>query len=110
MSARDLTSVVPLPFRRVISAEQSKKLWNELKIVWDIRGGYWFLLRKNPTPPNVLAFHVDYYKAINGFALIHDARSRCGISRVFELHEFGPGEPDYEIELSTFAPAFRWGG
>ncbi len=110
LSERDLASVVPLPFRRVISAEESKKLWNELKIAWDIGEGYWFPLREGPTPPNILAFHVDYIKAINGFALIHDALSRRGISRVFELHEFGPDEPDYEIELSIFEPAYRWGG
>jgi hypothetical protein len=68
LSERDLASIVPLPFRRVISAEESKKLWNELKTAWDIGDGYWFPLREDPTPPNVLAFHVDYFKAINGFA------------------------------------------
>ncbi len=110
LSEGDLLSIAPLPFRRVLADKESKELWNQLKMTWDIGEGYWFPLRDGPTPPNTLAFHVDYFKAINGFALIHDALSRRGISRVFELHEFGPDEPDYEIELSIFEPAYRWGG
>jgi hypothetical protein len=110
LSEGDLLSVAPLPFRRVLADKECKELWSQLKMTWDIGEGYWFPLREGQTPPNVLAFHVDYFKAINGLALIHEALSRRGISRVFELHEFGPDEPDYEIELSIFAPAYRWGG
>ena len=36
--------------------------------------------------------------------------NRRGISRVFEVHAFGPREPDYAIELSIFDPAYFWGG
>jgi hypothetical protein len=57
-----------------------------------------------------LAFHVDYFSAIDGDALLREALSGSGVSRVFELHEFGPDEPDYEIELSVFEPGYRWGG
>jgi hypothetical protein len=110
LSEGDLLTIAPLPFRRVLADKESKELWNQLKITWDIGEGYWFPLREGQIPANVLAFHVDYIKAINGFALIHDALSQRGISRVFELHEFGPDEPDYEIELSIFEPAYRWGG
>jgi len=104
LSEGDLLSIAPLPFRRVLADKESKELWNRLKMTWDIGEGYWFPLREGQTPPNVLAFHVDYLKAINGLALLHDALGQRGISRVFELHEFGPDEPDYEIELSIFAP------
>jgi hypothetical protein len=110
LSEGDLLSIAPLPFRRVLADKESKELWNQLKMTWDIGEGYWFPLREGQTPPNVLAFHVDYLKAINGLALLQEALGQRGISRVFELHEFGPDEPDYEIELSIFAPAYRWGG
>lgn len=109
LSTGDLRSVAPLPFRRVLTDKERKELWSQLKMTWDIGEGYWFPLREGHTPPNVLAFHVDYFKAINGFAILRDALGQRGISRVFQLHELGPDEPDYEIELSIFEPAYRWG-
>jgi hypothetical protein len=110
LSERDLASIGPLPFRRVLADKGSKELRNRLKTTWDIGEGYWYPLREGSTPPNVLAFHVEYFRAINGHVLLRDALRRRDISRVFELHEFGPDEPDYEIELSIFEPAYRWGG
>jgi len=110
LSEGDLLSIAPLPFRRVVADRESKELWNQLKTTWGIGEGYWFPLREGQTPPNVLPFHVDYFKAINGLALLRDALGQRGISRVFELHEYGPDEPDYEIELSIYEPAYRWGG
>lgn len=107
---RDLASILPLPFRRVISLAESKRLWTQLKIVWDIGEGYWFPLREGPIPPNVMAFHVEYYEKMNGLGLIREALVRRGISRVFELNELGPDEPDNEIELSILKPAYLWGG
>ncbi|HKV60983.1 MAG TPA: hypothetical protein VJO16_03655 [Candidatus Acidoferrum sp.] len=110
LSEGDLLSIARLPFRRVLAEKESKELWNQLKLTWAIGEGYWFPLREAQSPPNVLAFHLDYFKAIDGLSLLHDALGQRGISRVLELHEFGPDEPDYEIELSIFEPAYRWGG
>jgi hypothetical protein len=62
------------------------------------------------TLSDILAFHVEYIEAIGGPVRLQDALGRRGISRVFEVHEFGPHEPDYAIELSIFDPAYRWGG
>jgi len=109
-SERDLVSVVPLPFRRVISAEESKKLRNQLKTIWDIGESYWFPLREGEIPPGVITFHVEYYEKMNGLRLLQESLMSRGISRVFELHEFGPDEPDNEIELSILNPAYLWGG
>lgn len=106
----DLLYIAPLPFRRVVTAEESNGLRSQLRLLWGVGEGYWFPLKEGPTPPNLLAFHVDYFKAINGVTLLRDGLSRRGIARVFELHEFGPDEPDYEIELSILEPAYRWGG
>jgi hypothetical protein len=107
LSEADLLNIAPLPFRRVLAIEESKEIWNQLKAAWEIREGYWFPLREGPIPPNILAFHVDYFNAMNGVDLLRDALGRRGISRVFQLHEFGPDEADYEIELSIFEPAYR---
>jgi hypothetical protein len=106
----DLVSIAPLPFRRVISVEESKKLRNQLKIIWDIGESYWFPLREGAIPPGVTTFHVEYYEKMNGLRLLQESLMRRGVSRVFELHEFGPDEPDNEIELSILNPAYLSGG
>lgn len=106
----DLANVGRLPHRRVLTREESKELWGQLKRTWDIGEGYWFPLREGPIPPQILAFHLDYFKKINGFDFLSEAVRRRGISRVFELHEFGPDEPDYEIEVSIFKPEYACGG
>jgi hypothetical protein len=59
LSETDLASIAPLPFRRVISADESKQLRNQLKLAWGIGENYWFPLREGPLPPSVLAFHVE---------------------------------------------------
>jgi hypothetical protein len=104
----DLSGIEPLPFRRVIDDWESNKIWNQLKEVWRIDGSYWFPLEKSPVPRNVLAFHTDYFRAMNGLALLRETLQSRGITRVFQLHEFG--DPDYEIELGIFEPAYRDGG
>jgi len=110
LNENDLLGIAPLPFRRVLTNEESKELWNYLKRSWDVGDGYWFPLREGPIPPNVLAFHLDYFKKMNGFELLKETVAQHGISRIFELHELGLDEPDYEIELSIFEPGYRWGG
>jgi len=110
LNERDLVNITPLPFRRVIGIDESKNLWNRLKIVWNIGEGSWFPLRDGPIPPSVVTFHVEYYEKMDGLRLLHEALMRRSISRVFELHEFDPDEPDNEIELSILKPAYLWGG
>jgi len=108
LRANDLDDIEPLPFRRVIGELESKRLWNQLKEVWGIDRSYWFPLKEGPVPQNVVAFHSDYFEAINGVALLREALLSRNIARVFQLHEFG--DPDYEIELGIFEPDYRDGG
>lgn len=108
LRASDLAHVEPLPFRRVIDDWESKRIWNQLKEVWGIDGSYWFPLKEGPVPQNVVAFHTDYFEAMNGLALLREALQSRGITRVFQLHEFG--DPDYEIELEILEPGYRDGG
>jgi hypothetical protein len=104
----DLVPVEALPYRRVLSKEGSERLWAELRKIWSIGDGYWFPLKEGPAPSDVLTFHTDYFESINGQALLREALEQRGISRVFLLHEFG--DPEYEIELSIYAPSYRDGG
>lgn len=59
-------------------------------------------------PPDILAFHTDYFESIDGEVLLREALEQRGISKVFLLHEFG--DPEYEIELNIYAPGYRDGG
>jgi hypothetical protein len=108
LTLRDLVQVEPLPYRRVLSKEESERFWNGLRNTWSIGDGYWFPLKEGAMPPTVLAFHTDYFESINGQHILRDALERHGVSIVLLLHEFG--DPDYELELRIFEPGYRDGG
>jgi hypothetical protein len=108
LTPEDLVQVEALPYRRVLSKQESERLWRELRKVWGIGDGYWFPLKEGPAPSNILAFHTDYFESINGEALVHEALEQRGVSKLFLLHEFG--DPEYEIDLSIFVPGYRDGG
>jgi hypothetical protein len=55
-----------------------------------------------------VAFHADYFEAMNGVALLREALQSRNIAKVFQLHEFG--DPDYEVELGILEPGYRDGG
>jgi hypothetical protein len=106
----DLTDVLPLPFKRVITEEESKKLWKQLKAAWDIGGGPWFPLKEGQVPPHLITFHCDYFGAMSGAQLLRKTLETRGITRIFQLQEFCPPEPEYEVELSNLEPAYGSGG
>jgi hypothetical protein len=108
LTLRDLVQVEPLPYRRVLSKEESERFWNRLRKIWSIGDDHWFPLKKGEMPPSVLAFHTDYFESINGRHTLRDALERRGVSTVLLLHEFG--DPEYEVELRIFEPGYRDGG
>jgi hypothetical protein len=108
LAPTDLIHVEPLPYRRVLGREESELHWGELRKAWSVGGGYWFPLKEGQMPPNILAFHTDYFQSINGQRILREALERQGVSHVLLLHEFG--DPEYEIELGIFEPGYRDGG
>lgn len=111
LTTRDLAQVDALPYRRVLSKEESQRLWDGLKRTWaigSIGSDYWFPLKEGAIPANILALHTDYFQSINGQHILRDALERHGVSTVFLLHEFG--DPDYEVALGIFEPRYRDGG
>jgi hypothetical protein len=110
LDSGDLLNIEALPYRRVIDEDESKRLWNQLKDIWGIGGGCWFPLKEGPTPPNVIAFHLDYFEGMDGVSLLREALKAHGAVNIFQLQEFGPSEPEYEIELSIFEPIYGTGG
>lgn len=108
LAPADLAQMEPLPYRRVLGKEESAQIWGELGEAWGIGDGYWFPLKDGPMPPDILAFHTDYFESIDGEVFLREALEQRGISKVFLLHEFG--DPEYEIELNIYAPGYRDGG
>ena len=108
LTPTELVQVKPLPHRRVLRKEESERLWDGLRKAWSVGSGYWFPLKEGMMPPNILAFHTDYFLSINGQRILRDTLGRHGVSTVFLLHEFG--DPDYEVELGIFEPGYRDGG
>jgi len=50
LTLRDLVQVEPLPYRRVLSKEESERFWNRLRKIWSIGDDYWFPLKKGEMP------------------------------------------------------------
>jgi hypothetical protein len=106
----DLANLLPLPFRRVLAQEESRKLWSELEKAWGIGGGSWFPLKEGIVPPNVITFHSDYFGMMGGAQLLREALGTRGIAKIYLLHEFAPLEPDYEVECPIAEPTYGSGG
>jgi hypothetical protein len=97
----DLRAVEPLPYRRVIDAQESERIWAGLKVRWEFDGHYWFPLKRGDPPPDVIAFHTEFFCEMRGLELLREALMDRGVTRIFQLHESGP---DYDIEFSIFDP------
>jgi hypothetical protein len=107
----DLSTIEPLPYRRALSAPESERLWDLLRSRWGVGDDhYWFPLRKGDPPPDVVAFHEDLFSKWQGGELLRQALTERGIERAFQLSEFFPSDPDYEIEISILEPTYARGG
>lgn len=69
-----LESVEPLPYRRVLTDQESAALWQILRATWQIRGaGYGrFPLTDDVPPPGALTFHDELWRARGGRALLQE--------------------------------------
>jgi hypothetical protein len=111
LAPSDLSEIEALPFRRVLNEAESKRLWSGLKSSWGIEGGPWFPLKEGPDPANVMTFHDDYFKKMEGLRILREALKARHIERIFQLQEFDlQDEPDYEVDLSIFEPSYGGGG
>jgi hypothetical protein len=98
--------VKPLPFRRVLSNEESTALWGTLQTRWGIRGpGFgWFPLSDDVRPQGALTFHEELWKSRDGAAILQRFLREQGTNHCHLLRELGP--PDYEIEIALANPIY----
>jgi hypothetical protein len=102
LSATDLVGVEPLPYNHVISDEESKRLWQQLRARWNIPEGYWYPLAERSVD-HIEAFQDRYFlEFCSSFSLRNLLASR-GISRIWELREHGL---EYEQGLEIFDPYY----
>jgi hypothetical protein len=100
LTPTDLTSVVPLPFRRVLAPDESTAVWSRVRERWRLPAGYWYPLA-GPAPPGVAAFNeIAFAEAVPADRLRGILAGR-GVERVWELREYGP---EYEQDVSLFGP------
>ncbi len=104
ISEEELRSAEPLPYRRVLSSEESQRLGSQLNQRWGVdREDYWHPLISEELPPSVVAFDANSVHEHVPLAALHDILERRGVRRLWELHEYGT---EYELDLGLFAPVY----
>jgi hypothetical protein len=103
LSEEEIGEVEPMSYRRVIKRSEKQQIWAELKKVWNIQGGNWYPLSEG-NPFNLIAFQAKYLEREVGVELLRSLLMKHGITRVWELREFGP---EYEMELVFFDPSYN---
>ncbi|HZN33080.1 MAG TPA: hypothetical protein VFB80_04645 [Pirellulaceae bacterium] len=102
LSPADLYGVEPLPFRRVLAADESESLWSRLRKRWGIGAGCWYPLGEC-TLPGVEAFDASAFDKAAPPECLRGILSDRRIERVWELREFGP---EYELAVALFDPHY----
>jgi hypothetical protein len=103
LSPADLGAIEPLPFRRVLAADESDAVWAGLRDRWQIPAGYWYPLA-GCAPPRVVAFDANAFSEGAPQGRLRGILERGGVERVWELREHGP---EYEQDVSLFDPHYN---
>jgi hypothetical protein len=99
----NLNEVEALPFRRVLTDEESKAIWSGLRGRWQISDHYWYPLAAC-TLPDVVAFKARAFEEAMPHQRLQGILAARGIERVWELREYGP---EYEEDVSLFEPFYN---
>jgi hypothetical protein len=111
LSEDELAPIEPLPFRRTLTAEESRRLWSELEARWGVEW-YWYPLDRTDTeepPPNAVALNDDEFYEDEVQVRLRDVLAGLGVSRVLELRELLTGA-ECEIDLELFEPIYTGEG
>lgn len=103
LGADQLKLVERLPYRRVLDDNEAKGIWAQLSDRWSIEPGYWFPLAES-TVPDIVAFQDRFFEEAIGPDLIHHLLRDRGVSRVWELREYGP---EYAMDIELLDPIYN---
>ena len=98
----DLIHVKPLPYRRVLNAKESERVWAAVRSAWNITTDYWYPL-SDSTRADVEAYDANAFAKNVPTEVLRDAIRRQGIGRVWELKEYGP---EFEEAVELFEPIY----
>jgi hypothetical protein len=99
----DLSAIEKLPYRRVLTNEESNATWSRLRTRWEIPPGYWFPLADCKVP-DVVAFKTNAFDEAVPYQRLRDVMASRGIERLWELREYGP---EYEEDPALFEPSYN---
>jgi hypothetical protein len=98
-----LHDIEPLPYRRVLGEAEAATLRSQVAAAWGIAGGYWYPL-DGVERQDVLAFQAPYFRRDLPGSTLHRLIGESGVSRVYELREYGP---NYELDLGEMDPEYN---
>lgn len=98
VSSADLREIEPLPYARVLSADESDRVWQSVERAWGLRRRqYWYPLAKTHRA-DVEAYQAPYFQAAMNTDRLGKLLAERGVTRVWELREYGPA---YERDASA---------
>ena len=103
LPSTSLSTVLPLPYRRVLNATESEQIWGDLRRRWQVGDGYWYPLDDSPIS-GVVAWKAQAFRAALPVAELQAILTERGIHRFWELREYGA---QYECDVAWFDPFYN---
>lgn len=103
LGATDLNVIETLPYRRVLTADESRSIWSRLRARWRIPEGYWYPLAECILP-DIVAFKTRSFDDAVPYERLRDVLAARRIDRVWQLREYGP---EYEEDLTLLEPYYN---
>ncbi len=103
LSDSQLQSVQPLPYQRVLSPDESSRMWQKLRNRWQITGWHWHPLMMCELP-DIAAFQMDRFEDFSSSISLVEILSSRGITQIWELREYGV---EYRQDVCLFNPTYN---
>ncbi|MBL8237499.1 MAG: hypothetical protein JNM66_08785 [Bryobacterales bacterium] len=104
LSPSDLATIEPLPYRRILTPSEHTQIESQLKQRWGI-DGHWHPFMGTEPPPDVLAFHTDFFDDQMAM-ILRTLLGANGVDRLLELR----WSVACELDLALFNPRFESSG
>ncbi|WP_431882928.1 hypothetical protein [Micromonospora gifhornensis] len=93
----------PVPYRRVLTREESSAWRTSLQRRWGVQNGWWHPMLSGAVPPDVLVLTKESMWEGDGVDQVRRVLRELGRPRVVELREYGA---DYLLDVEIVAPRY----